>query len=285
MLRRLTLAVVAALFLSTAVGRADEEFPIPKQTILGADKPIPLGEMVDMSLSPLESKPVTLISTSEVWRVYDVNPDVSLTEKRVREYTDSSGKRGVFFGAGIADKKMLVLVAVTYLYVVKDEKDPSKVNKVATRTSLLTAELTIGNGKPKPPEPPSPKPVPPAPGPNLPDGKYGLAKFIYNQVTLYTPAESRKAWAQVHIKAYREVVALANKGEFKDSRELLVKTQQLVKTHKTAASLPATDAGWAKVADAIEQKLFDLYSNKQLNSVEDFKLAFEEISVGLEAVN
>jgi hypothetical protein len=282
--KRVMFALCAVLLL--AGGARADEFVVPKQVVQGADSPVPLGEMVDLSLSPVpDPKPQYLASTSEVWHVFDVDPaSGKLTEKRVREYSDSDGRRGVFFGAGVRNKRMLVVVAVTHLYVVRDDKDPSRVTRVATKTVLLTADLVVGSPDPVPPAPdPTPGPKPPPPGPSLPDGKFGLAKFVYDQVVANTPADTRVKWCQAHVKAYRNVVAQVKAGGLKDARAVLVETGKQVAAAKKDAGLTG-DPGWAKVADAVEEKLYGLYTDRKLNSAEDFGQALDELAAGLDAI-
>ena len=89
-----------------------ENFIIPEQKIVGAELPIPLGELVDLSISPVQSAPKFLVSTTYAWKVFD-----GYTEKRIRNY-----ENGVFFGSGIQAKKLKVIVSITHLYVVKDNE-------------------------------------------------------------------------------------------------------------------------------------------------------------------
>lgn len=158
---RLLLAGLALLALA-APGRAAEpdKFPLPKVAVLGAADPVPLGELVALSLSPPEDAPPTLAATSVQWKVFDYDPKGGVVEKRVR--TDADG--WVLFGAGVKDKKMLVVASVTHLYLVKDG---DRVLEAATRTQLLVAQLTIGV---PPPVPPGPTPPGPEPGPTPPPG-------------------------------------------------------------------------------------------------------------------
>jgi len=86
-----------------------ENFIIPEQKIVGAELPIPLGELVDLSISPVQSAPKFLVSTTYAWKVFD-----GYAEKRIRNY-----ENGVFFGSGIQAKKLKVIVAITHLYVIR----------------------------------------------------------------------------------------------------------------------------------------------------------------------
>jgi len=109
-----------------------ENFVIPEQKIVGAEVPIPLGELVDLSISPIQSTPKFLVSTTYSWKVFD-----GYIEKRIRNY-----ENGVFFGSGIQAKKLKVIVSITHLYVVKDNE---KLLEAATRTILFQQMFLLAN--------------------------------------------------------------------------------------------------------------------------------------------
>ena len=69
---------------------------------------------------------------------------MSLTEKRFREYIDGAGNKGIFFGSGISNKKLFVVVDVAYLFVEKDKVDATKVVKVVVKTVTLRSDLILG---------------------------------------------------------------------------------------------------------------------------------------------
>jgi hypothetical protein len=148
---RVSAAFIAPLLvLSLGAPLFATDFVVPKQAVVGAEKPIPLGELVDLSLSPLEEKPPHLVGVTSTWKVFDAAGQ----EKRVREYSG-----GIFFGAGIRKTKLKAVVAITYLYAVK--KEDGTVQEVATRTVLSTQDVVIGDdGIPDPKPGPDPNPNP-----------------------------------------------------------------------------------------------------------------------------
>ena len=251
---------------------AGDDFVVPKHTITGVDKPVPRGDIVDLGITPPDSAPKDVVAVSEVWQAFDVSND-GLVERRVREYLTPDGKRGVFFPAGIQPKKVFVTVAVTYLFA---EKVDGKVTKVAAKTVVLNATVIIGD-PPKPPDPPKPEPQP-----DIPEGQFGLAKTVRNAIVAHTSPATRKSWVAVHVTAYRGVIAAANAGTIKDLRDFLVQTQKAVAAGKAEAGLK-DDAGWSKVADVVEEKLFSLYQSKRINTVDDIKAAIGELILGMEA--
>lgn len=281
MLLRYAAVVLAALFI--AVGARADEFPVPKQSIVGADKAYPLGDLVQLSVSPVGGdKPATLLSTSEVWKVYEFSPS-GLHEKPFFEGQDLSGQRYVLFGAGIRPKTMFVSVAITHLYVVKDEAT-GQVKRVATKTSVITANVKIGDGTPvpepvdpKPPEPVDPKPPQPEPEPTFPQGTYGLSKFIYDTIKTEKPKDAARI-SKAHADKYREIV-----GSIKNSR-LRDLGQAMSETSKAVKGLGENDPGWVRVADKVQEHVFKLYQERKLNNTSDLKVALEELIAGLEQV-
>ena len=151
-----------------------ENFVVPEQKIVGAEIPIPLGELVDLSISPIQSAPKFLVSTTYAWKVFD-----GYTEKRIRNY-----ENGVFFGSGIQAKRLKVIVSITHLYVVKDNE---KLLEAATRTNFISTDVFIGEQEPDTPPEPEVEP-------EFGESKYQLSKFIYDNVKLLKISKSDKSF-------------------------------------------------------------------------------------------
>jgi len=255
-----------------------DKFPLPKVQIVGVDKPIELGELVDINLSPVENV-APLVSTNVVWKVYDYDPKGGVIEKKVREYSDGS----VSFGAGIKDKKMLIVAAVTHLYIIKDG---DKVSEVATKTQMLVANLVIGvPPPPKPPAPPNPPtpPNPPAPKPVvLPDGKFKLAQFSYDN-GVKVVAASRIKGAAESSKAFRGVISAVRAGAISDQKVFLQNLKQASDAGLDNAKVKRSD--WDSFGSALEAKLWSLYhDDKKLVTIGDFADAIGEVCDGLDAI-
>jgi hypothetical protein len=137
-----------------------ESFVVPEQKIVGAEVPIALGDLVDLSVSPIQNPPKFLVSTVYSWKVFD-----GYAEKRIRNY-----ENGIFFGSGIQNKRLKVIVSITHLYVVKEG---DKLVETAIRTNFISTDIFIGEEEPD---------VPPSPEiePEFTDSKYQLSKFIYD---------------------------------------------------------------------------------------------------------
>jgi hypothetical protein len=102
-MNKILFSLLATILISSSSLATD--FVVPQQKIVGAEAPVPLGELVDLTVSPIKDPPKHFVSCSVAWKVFDGDK-----EKRVREYQD-----GIFFGAGVVPKRMTALVAITYL--------------------------------------------------------------------------------------------------------------------------------------------------------------------------
>ena len=247
-----------------------EKFVIPDQKIVGAETPIALGELVDLSVSPIKSPPQYLVETAYTWKVLD-----GYTEKRVRDYNG-----GVFFGAGIQPKRLKALVAVTYLYAVKEQ---DKITETAARTAFLSTDVLIGDEAPPAPEPnPNPNPNP-EPEPNFPEGKYNLSPFIYNLTkTKINLSKSDKAkQANALAKSFEGIAAAIAAGTIDDQEDILKKTAEA--NRSSIAAVGGDRSKWEIVFNEIQEKLYGLYKDNKMVTKQDFASAWREIAAGFKA--
>lgn len=250
--------VVALLFASSIYG---SDVVVPEQKIVGAEESIPLGELVTLSVTKPKAVP-NLTATSYLWRVYD-----GYTEKKFA--VDSEGN--VFFGSGLRPKKLLALLSVTHVYVLKDgEKEP----RVATKNILLSAIVNIGGGDPVPPPPDNP----PQPLPDLPPGKNGLSRFVYDE-SKSVPADKRVKGAKALAGSFTSMASAIVAGA-------VVTPQDILKQTKAAndSALGSDAADWEKFSESLQEKLWALYKDKKLATANDFADAWKEIAVGLNAI-
>lgn len=134
----------AVLVLLLLAGVARGEVALPEQKITGAERPVPRGELVDLSVTP-PGKVEGLVAVVYTWTVLDDGPG-GLQVKKVRVAAD-----GVFFGSGVKDKKLFVVCVVSYLFKVGDVHE--------VKTARLTAVVTVGDEQPGPVDPVGPQPV------------------------------------------------------------------------------------------------------------------------------
>lgn len=235
------------------------DFIVPSQKILGAETPVPLGELVDLTISPIKDPPKHFISYSVAWKVFDGD-----REKRVREYQD-----GIFFGAGVVAKRMTALVAITYLYAVKEG---DKTTEITTKTVIISTPVIIG-------EDPGPSPDPSAPEPSFPEARYGLQKRIYTLAMSKVPVNGRKAAAISVAKSFESMASAVAAGAVVEVDDLLRKTAE---SNRTAVGV--NKAAWEPFFKEVQDILYALYENKQMVTATDFAEAWREVAAGLKSI-
>lgn len=248
-----------------------------KTAIAGADKPIPVGGIVDLSVSNID-KPDNAVSFSTDWIVFELPAGTERTFKFVREIDPSGAPitEGIVLGTGEVDGEWIVTCSMTYLLVTKED---DKITHVGTKTIPLRTRVTIGNGiKPNPP-----KPKPPGPDPVFPEGKYGLARKFYDICMLKVPAgENRQEGAKALVKSLRDTkMAIADK-KLTGSVEILKKTTESNTAALRVAGIPLEE--WRPAFLDLQDVLFDLYDKKLLETDKDFETALGEIADGTEKV-
>lgn len=265
----------ALLFLLTFawMSHAATEFAVPEQSIVGADKTVPLGELVELNVSAVVTKPEHYLSSAYRWKVYDpVNDPFTGTVRLVeKKYKEMPGGSSVYFASGVEAKRLVVICFVTHLYAVKEG---DAVKEIATRTSILTAELVIGNPAP---------PTPPTPDPALPEGRFGLAKFTCDAVTAKVkPDAVRARAAKALANSFRSVASAAAAGTISSPEDMLRKTRSVNDDALTAVN--GTVESWSGFTVALQDRLYDLYTSGKIKTVPDYADAWKEIATGLDAV-
>lgn len=251
-------------------------FVVPEQEMTVDGEPVQLGELVSVRISKITQRPKYHVSCSYEWLLIDLS-----TGKTIRGMVT---EQGTFFGAGLHQKTVKAVCAVTHVYIVRGE-GPKVVEEVATKTVMLTSDINIG-GEPLPPGPNPPTPVPPGPTPNptpdLPDGKYGLAKSVYSLVSSHAPAASRTQGAKALAESMQGIAAAIAAGTKKDPQEILRDTTASNRSALTNAGI--SPESWQPVFVKLQDILFGLYETEGLNSVGDYQAAWNEIADGLNAI-
>lgn len=270
--------------LFTSVGFAqDAAFTVPKQTIQGADQPIALGELVDLSLSPIDKPDPSLAGKDYKWTVVEAgvgkDGQVKLTGKRVRENND-----GVFFGAGIKNKDLYVNCICVYTFVVHgDKNDPSKITQISTRTVILSKQVKIGDGDtPGPIPPPDPKPNP---SPNFEVGQYDLAKIAYTLANAkVTDPTARTKGAVLYANSYKGLGSMFATSGATFTLEDALKKVAVDSSAAVKAGGVDPVATWGAFGDSLNEVLFTIYQSKKMVSTKDLAVALQEIANGLAQV-
>lgn len=261
------LACVASLLMVSLGWGAD--LRVPEQKIIGADKPIPYGELVILSVSPPE-KVEHLASTSYTWKVFH-----GAAEKRFA--VDAEGR--VFFGSGAGKEgtstSYLAVVAVTHVFLVREGE---QTKQVVARTSILTAQVVVGDPQ-SPRPPPSPSDAAEEKEPSFSGDTLGLALFTWKTVTSKVPASGRKAVATRLADAFSKTAADIKAGKLKDGSAIL----QRARNDNTTA-LGGDVEVWLPFMEALMDRLFSLYEDRKLDKPQDYLQAWAEIEAGLREV-
>ncbi len=258
-MRPISRAIAIGLLLLCSLAARATDFQLPEnQQIVGVDKPVPLGELVTLTVNPVQKAPEHFLKATYDWKVFD-----GLKEKPVLQNGNT-----VFFGAGIKSKKLLAVVAATYLYAVKD-KD-GKVIEIGSKTRLMSAEVVIGDTPDVTPEPEPEQPETPV------AGKFALAPFVYQSARSLVKPASRKG-AKPLAAAFRKSAA-----EARSVNELLNKTKDANDAAIIGAGVSTDD--WEAWGEALQEKLKVLFKAGKLKSLADYQQAWTEISDGLALV-
>jgi hypothetical protein len=262
MLRVLSCITTFLLFLGSAI--AQDRWTVPDQKITGGEQPIPLGDVVFLSLSKIDKAPDGYVKHSVSWKVIDGNRNVNF---RVME--DGS----IFFGSGIQKRKITVIASVGYLFGSKKE---TGFDEVDVKSVILSTVVQIGDGNiPDPVDPVDPD------EPSFPPGKFGLSKKMYDlaksKVTLIDRVGS-KSLAESFRKSAKEI---------KDKK--LTKIEDIAKmttlnNRKALEEIGMNRDKWVPFFDDFSEILYKLYEDKKLIKPEDFITAWEEIADGLQKV-
>ncbi len=273
------------LFVTSATSLLAQEIQSPKPGVIhGADKTIPVGGIVDLSVSDAD-KPANAVSFSTDWVIFELPSGLERHFKFVREIDPAGAPvtEGVVFGTGKDSTELIVVCSKTYLLVTKEM---DKITLTGTKTELLRARVIIGEGSPDP-EPAPPKPKPPGPAPVFPDGKFGLAKTMYdicmtNEKSRVKPGESREAGAKALVKALRGVKASIAAKVLTDPVDILKKSGEANSSAIKSAGVSREE--WLPAFTALQEVLFDLYEQDKLKTASDFETALGEIADGVEKV-
>lgn len=252
-------------------------FIVPNQTILGAEEPIPKGEVVILSVSPITKTPEHLVSTTYNWLIIENGKP----KKRVAVWADGSQ---VIFGA-TGNTEILAFLSINYHYIVKD--DNGNIIKAESVTTDIKFVKVVFKGNVPPSPEPSPEPEPePQPEPTpIPEGKYGLAPKVYTWAKNYVKLsnDDRRKSAKALSNSFASIESAVAAGAIKDIKTLLME----VKKSNNAAldSVGISRNSWDEFGKVLQDYMYELYEADKMITLNDFKTAYSEISLGLKAVD
>ncbi len=273
MFNKRLLSGIILLCIAVPVRSAPTQFVVPTQKITGAEEPVSVGDIVFLSLSPVDIPPKYLVNTSVQWQAYD-NCNC---KKNVHISSDGT----LVFAAGLTPKSINVIAAVAYSYAV-----PSSDNKsISESGTLLRMYNAVVNVVGVNPVPPNPNPVPPGPNPAppdpiFPDGTYKLSGLVW-RLARDTVADTttRVNGAAALASSIRGIASAIDAGTITDLGDGLAKTAAA-----NASALGGNKSAWDSWGTQLQKYLFSLYKSKTLNTAADLSVAWKEVALGLDKV-
>lgn len=265
---------------------------LPDQTILGAEKPVGIGELVILTVSPIKNPPKSLKQVSYKWKVLELSLTANKTlvttlKQNVQEQSDGTS---VIFGSGAdPEKKFLAVLSIGYLFA--EEKDgklekDDKVEEITQASQLLMATVSVGGEvnpcppRPPGPNPPGPNPPGPLPGPDFPPGRFGLAEKAYNwSAKVNLPPEQKVQSAQALAASFSSVASQIAAGTLTNPVKILQETKNSNGTALKSVNIP--NAAWDAWGAEFQKYAFELYKSSKLKAPGDFADAWREIAAGL----
>lgn len=132
-------------------------------------------------------------------------------------------------------------------------------------------------GSPPGPTPPPPTPNPPAP---LPDGRFKLSNSTAIWVTSLVPMSARSRASSLAASFRANASAIAA-GTLAEAEQILAETK---KSNNLALGSTEMIAAWKPFGATLEKELARLHAADELRVASDYKDAWLEIALGLEAV-
>lgn len=245
----------------------DDGFEVPDPQIMGAERPIKVGELIQLWVQQPEQEPEDLASTKYSWTV--------LPSREVVVWPD--GKR-IIFGTGSVNTTYVVVMTASYVFVEK-EPDGSIGNIVQkTVTKIAAVEVTGGTtGTPGTP------PVNPPDNPTTPDLS-GLSKLSYDWVaqvstsSTYDATAARADAAQL-AASFRSVAAKIGNGEYTDVSTILRQTKA-----SNDAAIDNRNA-WMPWFTQLSDYLNAAFNDETIKTPAQFQRAWLDIAVGLDAAS
>jgi hypothetical protein len=183
-----------------------------------------------------------------------------------KTFLEVDNGRKVVFATGTAGRYTFVLIAAN----AQADGKP--------QVAVARHVLTVGEPQPNP-NPPNPDPPGPQPNP-LPPGKYGLASFARDAAAgVQLVAAERARTAVALAGSFDSIASTIAAGAIKTPADAIGATQ----ANNITALGSARDA-WRPWAEALRVKLNTLSDSGQMSSMDDYIVAWREISTGLRAV-
>jgi hypothetical protein len=257
----MTKPLLLLFFLTTTAQAAPPA--APKTEIVVPETAVTPGRLVKLSIKPI-GKIENLVSVAYTWVV---SPDISEDNK-----DESDDHTRLSFGSGLTAGMFHITVVASYVF-----KSSEEISQIQVRTD---ADVTVAEPPPMP-KPPGPDPIRPVPvdpvrptpvAPVLPDGRFKLAKYMYDLCRNMPPAQCRR-------------LADALSGVAKNAREGSYSTKGQVIAAIKAADIDALGAdleSWKPLLDHLAATTNTMKAS--IVSAQDAGVMCEELATGLYAI-
>lgn len=189
--------------------KGSDRYILPKVDIAGCEAAIPLGDIVELSIKPIEKLPDGLKSSIYSWTILPPPP-------RVIPWVDSTK---ILFGTGMVDREYTVILTATYAFLTGSD--------IEHRTDTIIRTVTVGSGL-----------IQPQKAMNLPknEGYNELAQKIAASLGMVAPydLEQRKTDLHALAESFRKVAAIAEAKP-----EITVRTIMTAQAEANAEALKA----------------------------------------------
>lgn len=244
--------------------------PAPGMPYLSGNRPegFALGSLAKLRVELPKELPPGFIKHSVILKLLEVKLENGIPRLVEKTDVDMLPDGSFIFGTGIEQRELICQAYVTFL---------GKDTDVWVKNFILMERVKLGTG---PLPPPGPDPLPPV-DPTFEEGRFGLAKFSYDAVK-NTIKDKKKEGAKAISDSMQSLASAVAAGAIKSPESLLTKAFE---NNNAALSLVGINPVlWDEFFTKIQDRLFQLYQEKKLNVIEDYRVAFLEIVIGLNAV-
>lgn len=240
----------------------EDPYKLPELEIDGINKSYNLGDMIALSIKPMQSKPEFLESVTYTWKI--------LPFKEPAIWPDSTK---IFFGTGIEKTIYTVILDASYVYVEEG-------GKVGLRSVSKTFQVYVGQPVANPIVTNPITPIVPAPI-DIPaeiPALTGLAKLSIDWVSLIQDNQNLKEDANTMSGNFAIVAGQIERGNIREVDKIMEEIKRL-----NDATVKNKEA-WKPWFQQMSTHIATEYSEGKLTKPDQFAKAWREISTGLATV-
>ena len=242
-------------------------FPELKLTASGIEvgdieqgKNVSVGDVITVGLKLPEFPPDKQISVSTLWEVKEFLSENGKVKEVKKKVKFDKNTNSVTFGTGVKPTELYVECIATWLAVVTDKDGKF----VTARTETIKQFMVINIGQlPQPPPPVNPNvPV------NIPDGKFGVGKKIYDIAERVDP-KYKKDVLNVFVKGGAVTINEITASKFFNAQELL--NGWRANNKEAAVNYQEASGEILKMANEISVIMEKLSKESKLKTIDDYR--------------